>query len=72
MILNSVTAQEDINSICQRQNLKSRYDIMTRDSVVFLRFHVLYLFSEMCYTYTAWVQPWTDSQAKPCGGAYAM
>jgi len=43
-------------------------EIITRETEVFLRFHVLYLFSTVCYPSTAQVCPWAGSQGKPCGG----
>jgi hypothetical protein len=47
-------------------------EIMTREIVVFLRFHVLCLFSTGWYPYTAQVCPGADSQGKPCGGECDM
>jgi hypothetical protein len=43
-------------------------EILSERNVVFLQFHVLYLFSVMRYPYTAQVRPWADTEAKPCGG----
>jgi hypothetical protein len=39
-------------------------EIVTRQCVTFLRFHVLYLFNVMPYPYTAQVWPWADNEAK--------
>lgn len=46
-------------------------EIKMPKNVVFLLFHILYLFNVVCYPYTKQVHPWADSQAKPCRGKCA-
>ena len=38
----------------------------------FLTLLILYLFSVICYPYSAQFRPWAYSEAKTCGGARAM
>ena len=45
---------------------------MMQKNVVFLQFHVLYLFTMVCYPYTMQFHPWADSQDKPNGSKWAM
>jgi hypothetical protein len=47
-------------------------ELVSRQEYVSLRFHLLDLFSVKRYPSTAQVRPWTDTEAKPSGGTYAM
>ena len=40
--------------------------------MVFLRFHVLYLFKVMCYPHTARVRPVADSQSELYGNQFML
>ena len=41
-------------------------------NVVFLLFHILYLFNMIHYLYTAQANPWNESQDKPFRDKFAM
>ena len=45
---------------------------MMQKRVAFLQFHVLYLFTTVCYSYTMQVHTWDYSQDKPYGSKCAM
>jgi len=45
---------------------------MMWEKVVFLQFHVLYLFTTVCYPYTMQVHTWDDIQDKQYRSKYAM
>lgn len=40
----------------------------TQEKCGILVIHVLYMFSMLCYLYTAQVHPYANNQVKPCEG----